>query len=149
MIYPAGEARILTLIQALSAYDSTNSTRQDWRPLKSGVSDFYVILRPGEWSAEHHAFPTILYTWQTVIEVWRLYRDDAKPVTLQSDVQAIVNQLIKYPTLNGLSGVQDAEVSGGPEMEEVTLKSAAGTGSLWAKWDINVTWKEESTITFS
>lgn len=145
MIYPEGEARILTLVQGLTAFNATNSTRQDWRPLKKGGGDVYVILRPGEWTTEELAFPVVLFTWETVVEVWRLYRDDDKPAVLQTDVQSIVNQLMPYADLNGLSGVQDVTITGGSDMEEVTLNN----GSLWAKWDINVTWKEEAEITYS
>ena len=145
MGYATGEAAILTLIQALSDYDSDNTARQDWKPLHSGKAAVYAILRPGPWSTERVATNMHHDYWLTVIEVWRRYSDDTKPALLQTNVSDIVTQIRKYPTLNGASGVQDSNITGGPEMIEVTRAN----GSLWAKWEINCEWTEETTVTYA
>ena len=144
MGYATGEAAILTLIKALSDYDSDNTARQDWKPLHSGKAAVYAILRPGQWSPERVS-PTAYHDhWLTVIEVWRRYSDDTKPALLQTNVSDIVTQIRKYPTLNSAAGVQDSDITGGPEMVEITLAN----GSLWAKWEINCEWTEETTVTY-
>lgn len=145
MGYETGEAAILTLIQILPDYDSTNTDRQDWKPLESGRAAYYAILRPGAWDSQPSSMTSYMDSWTTVIECWRRYSDDNKPLLLQSDVGTIVAHLRKYPTLNGASGVVRALVAGGENMEEVTLES----GSLWARWNINVIWQEENQVTFA
>ena len=148
MSYSVGEAAILTLIRTLSAYDTQNSSRQDWRILLSGKSDRYVVLRPGEWNNEQIAYAANLRSWLTVVEVFRPYRDDTKPVTIQDDVETIVALLETYPTLDGTAGVQEFSVVGGNEMQEVVLGSEKNQ-SLWVKWEVNCGWQEEKEITYA
>jgi hypothetical protein len=144
MSYATGEAAILTLIRALSAYNANNSKRQDWKPLHSGSAAYYAILRPGPWESEQMGITSTYHDrYTTVVEVWRRYVDDTKPTTLQTDVGTIVAQLRKYPTLNG--NVGRSWVAGGDDMQEVTLNN----GSLWARWNINVEWIEESSVTYA
>jgi len=144
MSYATGEAAILTLIRALSAYDSSNSDRQDWKILQSGKSSYYAVLRPGPMENERIS-PTIFHkTWTTVVEIWRRYIDDDKPVALQGDVGTVITQLEKYRTLNN-SGVVLAWIEGMDDMQEVTLAN----GSLWARWNINVRWIEETAVTYN
>ena len=145
MAYSTGEAAILTLIRALSGYDAGNTARQDWKPLNRGKAAYYAILRPDAWTSERIS-PTGYHDfYTTVIEVWRRYADDTRPALLQDNVNDIVVQLRKYPTFNGASGVQDSNITGGPAMVEVELNS----GSLWARWDINCEWTEETTVTYA
>lgn len=144
MSYPVGEAAILTLLRTLSAYDSRNSSRQNWKILDSGTSDSYVILRPGSWNNEQSSMASNMRTWRTVIEVWRPYRDDTKPATLQADVTTIIEHLEKYHTLNDASGVIEAAIVGGGEMLEVTRAN----GSLWARWEVYCDWQEEKEVAF-
>ena len=81
--------------------------------------------------------------WTTVVEVWRRYSEVGAPLDLQDDVVTIVEQLEKYPRLNGAAGVMRAEITGGNDMVEIELKS----GTLWAKWEINCEWTEEKAVT--
>lgn len=143
MSYSTGEAAILTLVQALGAYDSENATRQDWRPLARGKAQYYAVLRPGKWSNEQVTVSSNARSWRTVIECWRRYADDTRPMTLQDDVEAIVAQLEKYPTLNG--AVLDSIVSGGGDMLERELSN----GSLWAVWEVYCDWQEEHSVSYA
>lgn len=143
MSYATGEAAILTLLQALDAYDSENATRADWRPLTRGKAQHYVVLRPGKWSNEQVTVSSNVRSWRTVIECWRRYADDTRPMTLQDDVEAIVAQLERYPTLNG--AVLDSIVSGGGDMLERELSN----GSLWAVWEVYVDWQEEHSVSYA
>jgi len=145
MTYSVGEAAILTLVQALSEYNSQNSSRQDWKVLDSGKAAVYAVLRPGEWSNEDTGMGMHLRSWQTVVEVWRPYRDDTKPLTLQDDVETIVAHLEQYPTLSGAADVVDAMVTGGGEMQEVVRNNNV----LWARWEVHIGWQEEKEITYA
>jgi len=145
MGYPTGEAAILTLIRGLAAYDTNNSDRQDWKMLNQGKAAVYAVLRPGAWVNAQEASVTYHRAWTTVIEVWRRYIDDTRPVTLQTDVQTVIEHLEKYPTLNGASGVISAMISGGGDMQERELNN----GSLWAVWDIYCEWTEEKQVTYA
>lgn len=143
MSYATGEAAILTLVRALSAYDSENSTRADWRPLTRGKAQYYAILRPGKWTSEQLTMGSNARSWRTVVECWRRYADDTRPVALQDDVEAVAAQLEKYPTLNG--AVLDSMVTGGGDMVERELSN----GSLWAVWEVYVDWQEEQDVSYA
>ena len=145
MGYSVGEAAILTLVRAVTGFNSDNTARQDWKPLHSGKATVYVILRPGPWTPERMSSITYHDHWLTVIEVWRRYVDDTRPALLQDNVDDIVTQIRKYPTLNGASGVQGSDITGGPDMVEVELKNS----SLWAKWEINCEWTEETEVSYA
>lgn len=143
MSYAVGEAAILTLIQALSAYDSENATRADWRPLTRGKAQQYVVLRPGKWANEQLTMSSNVRAWRTVVECWRRYADDTRPIALEDDVETVTAQLEKYPTLNG--AVLDSIVSGGGDMVERELAN----GSLWAVWEVYVDWQEEHSVSYA
>ncbi|MCO5191364.1 MAG: hypothetical protein M9918_24635 [Anaerolineae bacterium] len=146
MSYSTGEARILEIIRLHADYDTTNSDRQDWKILHSGKSDRYAILRPGAWSNTANGLGgAFLRNWTTVVEVWVPYRDDTRPLTLQAAVNDLLAHLEKYPTLNSLTSVQDAMIAGGNEMQERELNN----GSLWAVWELNCEWHEETAVTFA
>jgi len=145
MSYATGEAAILTLIQGLSAYDSSNSARQDWKILHSGSAAYNAVIRPGTMIPERISATMFNDRWTTVIEIWRRYIDDDRPVSLQGDVATVVSHLRRYRTLNSASGVIYAEIAGVDEMQEVTLNN----GSLWARWNVNLEWIDESTITYA
>ena len=145
MGYSVGESAILTLIRALSDYNSGNTARQDWKPLHRGKAAYYAILSPGPWTSERISPTGYHDNWTTVIEVWRRYVDDTRPALLQDNVADIIAQIRKYPTLNGADGVQDSKIPGGPGMVEVEL----GNGSLWARWDINCEWTEETEVSYA
>lgn len=143
MSYSTGEAAILTLIQALDGYDSNNSSRADWRPLNSGKSANYVVLRPGDYRLTAEGFSTNVRNWTTVIEVWRRYGSIGSPLLLQDDVVTLIEHLEKYPYLNGTAGVAQAVVAGGEGMQERLLANDV----LWAVWEIELVWKEEKSVT--
>jgi hypothetical protein len=143
MSYAVGEAAILTLIQALGAYDGENATRADWRPLTRGKAQQYVVLRPGKWANEQLTVSSNVRAWRTVVECWRRYADDTRPITLEDDVETVTAQLEQYPTLNG--AVLDSVVSGGGDMVERELSN----GSLWAVWEVYVDWQEEHSVSYA
>lgn len=143
MSYSTGEAAVLALVRALDGYDDENATRADWRPLSRGKAQHFAILRPGKWANEQLTVSGNVRAWRTVVECWRRYADDTRPIALQEDVERVVAQIERYPTLNG-AGL-DSMVTGGGEMVERELAN----GSLWAVWEVYVDWQEEHSVSYA
>ena len=144
MSYPDGEAAILTLIQAMPEFDRRNAARADWKPLNSGASDHYVILKPGAWlnAADSLGGESAVTTWRTIIEVWQRWVDDGPTaVALQVLAQKVIEHLERYPSLGG-EGLL-AWVAGGSEMQQRWLKEG---GPMWAVWEVYIDWQEERFI---
>lgn len=144
MSYGTGEAALKTIIETASGFTSGNVARQDWRILNQGKSPA-AILRPGPWTVADMTMKSKAYTWRCIIEVWVRYINDAVPVSGLQTYQSAINALIqKYPTMAGLTGVIEAAVVGGGEMQERTLSN----DSLWAVWEIYYDWQEEVSYTY-
>lgn len=144
MSYWAGEARLAELIQGAAGFDRRNVTRGDWKPLNSGKSDHYAVLKAGPFTNTADAIGNgaAVTTWRTVIEVWQRWIDDSPTVqSLQVHVQTIIEHLERYPSL-GTAGVY-AWVSGGGDMQQRWLKDG---GPMWAVWEVYVDWQEERFI---
>ena|SRR3990167_2344578 len=149
MSYTIGEALILTRVQAVSGYDSNNTSRANWLILNSGKSDHYAILRPGEFSLPWLTITRYLANWTTVIEVWQQYTTDvASRTNLYAQVATLLASLQTYPHLGdgANSSILDAAITGGPEPTE---NWTAGGGPIWLRWNLNVLWKEEIEVTFA
>jgi len=146
MGYSDGEALILTRVQACSNFDSTNTDRTDWKKLNTGNSDHYAILRPGEFRINWMALSSYHAVWTTVIELWMKYTDDG---TTQASLYGYLNDLfaiLAYPHMGDSSTVLDANITGGPEPQEMWPRSG---GPVWLRWNINIEWTEETNVTFS
>ena len=145
MSYPTGEAKILELVQGMAAFDRRNSARADWKPLNSGMSDHYVVLKPGGFSnmPETLGAGSSTTTWRTVVEVWQRWVDDAPTVAaLEELTQGVIEHLERYPSLDGAALL--AWVAGGGEMSQRWLKEG---GPMWAVWEVFIDWQEERFVT--
>ena len=145
MSYGSGEAAILELLRDMTAFDAANTSRADWKPLNSGASDHYAVLRPGEWynSIEAIGHGAAVTTWRTVVEVWQRWLDDSPTaLALQDLTTAVIEHIEAYPSLDG--AVALAWVAGGGDMQERWLRSG---GPAWAVWEVYIDWQEERFIT--
>lgn len=145
MSYSDGEAAILTLIQAMPEFDRRNATRADWKPLNSGASDHYAILKPGLWTNAPEALGggSVLTTWRTIVEVWQRWVDDGPTAqALQTLVGRLIDKLDGYPSLDGAALF--AWVAGGGEMQQRWLREG---GPQWAVWEVYIDWQEERFVT--
>ena len=126
MSYPAGEAVVLTLLQAMSEFDRRNTARGDWKPLNSGGSDHYAIIRPGPFANEATALGGASVTaWRTIIEVWQRWVDDAPTVlALEGLVSAVIDHLERYPGLDGLALIAGVTGGGGHGADSDASSSA-------------------------
>jgi len=108
------QAAIQDLIQALDSFADAQVTLGDFRILGSGSPPYAVILpgsfeadRPGDWGQER-------FVWRHPVEVWDRFAGDdySSAVTAR---QNVVDQLQKYPTLNGTAGVSLSTVTASSE----------------------------------
>ena len=148
MSYSAGEALILTQVQATTGFASTNTSRGKWGLLNKGVSDHYAIIKPGEFTREQIAMSANEAKYKTVIQVWQRYKDDGDSMTnLETHVANIIAKLDQYRKVADTTGtIVDSFVSGGGEMQEMWNKDG---GLSWLKQDVTVTWLEHTTVTYA
>lgn len=140
MSYSDGEAKALTLIQAMPQFGRANATRGDWKPLNSGASDHYVVLRPGAFAVVNEGLGgESVRQWRTVVEVWQRWKDDSPTLlALETLVSQVVDHLERYPSLGGTTLM--AAVTGGSEMQRRWLTEG---GPLWAVQEVYIDWQEE------
>lgn len=139
------EALWLARVRAISGYDENNTSRAKWGILNNGMSDTYVIIKPGTRERQMVAYTMRLETSQTVIEVWQKYRDDGDTVTtLQTAVDELLAGLDPYPRLGGLgSTVRKGEIIAVREAMQVPADAPK-----WLKIDLIGQTDEESTISY-
>jgi len=144
--YNTGEALILTQVQGATNFDSTNTSRANWKLLNQGIDDHYAILRPGAFSTEFISYSSYHANYRTVIEVWQRYADESTTHTaLYGYVSEAMLAVIDTPLLGDAGGtIIDSSVTGSdlPPQEMWT----DGGGPAWLKWEINVDWIEEKSI---
>ena len=144
MSYASGEAAVLSILRLHADYNDKNTSRGNWKILDSGAAANYAVLRMGAATNEAHTTTSAMTTWATEIMVYRRYIDDGpSAISLQSDVQTLVEHIEKYPTLQG--AVTDAQVTTIGAME--TIRMDAG-GPIWLRTIISLQWQEERDIIY-
>lgn len=120
MSYNTVEAALLAVIQLIagSVYTASNSSQGDYRILASG-KDRLVVLQPGLILArEVSAAPRYIRTrWRVKIELYIPFAGELSTIAsnIRSIRQQLIDQVDKYPTLNGTSGIVLAFITGGGE----------------------------------
>ena len=147
MTYAAGEALLLTVVQGVTGFSTTNTSRGNWLPLNSGKAAKYAVLKPG--GSDYRAYigiNTNKPVHLTVIEVWEFYTQDGTTLTnLEADVQSIITAVRKSKHLGDDSKVLDSNVLTTSEVQEMWMKKG---GPTWLRQRITVGWEEEEIITF-
>ena len=140
MSYSDGEAAILELVRALPNFGRSNATRGDWKPLNSGASAAYIVLRPGPFTVIAETLNgESLRQWRTVIEVWQRWKDDTPTVVaLEEHVSDVISHMEQHATLDGAALM--ANVAGGSEMQNRWLNQG---GPQWAVQEVYIDWQEE------
>lgn len=146
MTYAAGEALILTQVQAVTGFSSANASRGDWGILNDGAADVYAIVRPGPFT-QVGASGRVEMLWTTVIEVWQRYTLDGTTLTnLEANFELIKARIDLYSHLNDTTGGIDfAEVMGGGE---VNMIPPPPNGPQWLEWDLLIRWQEQKAVSF-
>ena len=148
MSYSAGEALILTQLQAVSSFSSTNTSRGKWGLLNTGKSDHYGIIKPGAFEREQGAMSMNQTTWQTIIQIWQRYKDDGDSMTnLETHIWNILARFDQYRKAADTTGtIVDVFANRGGEMQEMWNKDG---GLSWLKQEITITWLEQDNITYA
>ena len=154
MSYATVQAGVSAVIQKLSGYDTSNVKENDFRALDAGKNA--VVLRRG--TSRHEDLTlgsgsgntrTVRNRWRVKVELWIPQRTDHS--TQRSDMvtvfDAIYTQLLKWPFLDGVSGVTDSKVTDAGEPEEFTF--GKGRSKRWWRQVINVDVDEIAEITLS
>ncbi len=114
MSYDAIEERLQLLLQGLTTQfpapvspNTTAVTRGDWRVIDSGA-DKMAILHPGvETEGDSMSAGSVERTWSAHLDLIKRYLDDGTTaVNFEKMRDAVLQHLQKYPSLNGLAGVQ-------------------------------------------
>ena len=148
MSYSAGEALILTQVQACASFDTTNTSRANWKLLNQGKSGRYAILAMGEFEHISHGMGGTYQTrWETLCEVWCRYIDDSSSLTtLEGLTQEIVDRFDAYRKAQDTTGlIQDVMVRRAARPTE-RWKTGAN-GPAWLMQELSIVWLEQSTVT--
>lgn len=147
-MYPEGEALVLTQLQNVSGFSSTNTSRGDWGILNSGKAATYGIIKPGAFNRTQGAMSMNISTFDTVIQVWQRYKDDGETLTtLEGHVKNILNRFDLYPQLADTTGtIVEAAIVEGREVEEMWTKDG---GLNWLKQDLVARWQEHDNVNYS
>jgi hypothetical protein len=150
MSYTAGEALILTKLQAISGsvWTSTNTSRGNWLMLNSGASDHYAVLRMGEGTNDGLSISVAVRRYTTIIDVWQAYVDDGTSYTnILGYWEAILDQFDAYRKLGDATGtVQDARCARWDAVEEMWR---SGGGPRWLRQRFYIRWDEENAVTYA
>ncbi len=144
MSYASGEAAVLSILRLHADYNDKNTSRGNWKILDSGAAAHYAVLRMGAATNEAHTTTSAMTTWATEIMVYRRYIDDGpSAISLQGDVQTLIEHIEKYPTLQGV--VTDAQVTTIGAMENIQM---IANGPMWLRTIISLQWQEERDIIY-
>lgn len=127
MSYDTIEAALLTQIQALGNYDTTNAYRGDWRQLGHGVTKA-VVLVPGPFTQEDATLRNhTRIRWTADIELYVLWagEQDTTLSTLRTERQSILDRINQYPYLGATSGVMGAIITGAGPIEAFSSRDGA------------------------
>lgn len=144
MSYSSVEIAVQTLMQALTGtFASTDDvSRGDYRILDSGA-DTLAVLIPGPFEqdgiAEGGARKSVR-AWQVLIDLFRQYVDDGTTWTnFETDRDAVLAQIEKYPTLDGESGVVNIVITADADPGEVFDEDEAGPFFVWQRLRLTIT----------
>jgi len=117
MSYATIEAKVQTLLRALSLFDDADVTRGDYRVLDQ-VGGPYCVLTPGGFTRSGAATSygeRKSNFWTVTLDLFvRHWGDGTEFTNLQSNRQTIIDELDKYdPSLDSTTGVMYAVITGG------------------------------------
>ena len=147
MAYPEIEALALTTAQNVTGFSSTNTARGKWGLLNSGISDHYLILKPGEFERMQGAMSMNISMLQTVLQIWQRYKDDGDSLTsLETHTKNIIAYFDTRRKLGDATGtVVDSFIGRGGEVTEQWTKDG---GLSWLKQDLILTTQVHDVITY-
>jgi len=138
--YSTIEAQVQTLLQATSLFADADVTRGDYRVLDQ-VGGPYCVLTPGGFTSNAAATSygeKASFFWTVTLDLFvRHWGNGTEFTNLQSNRQTIIDALAKYPTLDELSGVVYAAITGGDPPRTV-FDDAGAAGWLMQRMTLEV-----------
>ncbi len=128
MSYETMQAGLQTIIRGMAEYADVQVTLGDWDILTQGHL-VAVVLEYGGVEIEYEAMGgSDQFTWTVLVHLYGRYTTDSETTNRMRDHRNVVlEELLKFPRLNGTAGCLNANpVSGG--WAEVTSGSGAGGG---------------------
>ncbi len=121
MSYAAIQTGYATVIKKIAGYDATNVLENDRRVLGHGET-VMVVLLPGPFrqvEATLKGQNTIV--WTTFIDLFVLYKGEANTTIalLIAERQKIIDEINKWPHLDGVAGSDDAIARAGGDIGKV------------------------------
>jgi|SRR3990167_4452347 len=143
--YDAGEALILTQIQAVDGFNSKNTARGKWQILNHGESRQYCILRRGGFERKQLAFGGTYETnWMTIAEIWVLWKDYGE--TLEKIEEVVDNVTVRFDQYRKAADttgkIRDVFVRGANDPQDVVVGKRR-----FYKQELRIEWAEETTVT--
>jgi len=147
MGYDSVEARIQSLLQGLTSIftEPSQVTRGDFRVLDAGY-DQCVVLRPGvfEDTGVQMGPGSHVFRFTTHINFYKRYVDETTVVAFARQRDAIIEHILKYPSLNGLADTVLLNVMRGDEPGE--LYDRVGNGPFFITQTIDVSVSHVITV---
>jgi len=149
MSYAVIQTAVGAVVQKITGYDSTNVKEDDQRGLAIGTVKSVVVSRGGGNDESHLGMGTtaqIMNTWEVVVTLFVPFSTSRNQVaaSINTEMQKIVNEVNKWPKLDGTANVVDAEIKriGAPE------PYAIDRGRWWVQ-DISVMVQEINAVALS
>jgi len=146
MSYTAGEALILTQIQAVSGFSATNAVRGRWNLLSTGKAKYYCILRPGAHEEMQGGLGGFYHTrWTTIAEIWVSLKDyGADTATLEDARQGIIAKFRQKRKAGDTTGtIQDVTV----RMSTDPFEMFPPNGRVaFLRQDLYIEWTEQTSV---
>jgi len=150
MGYDVVEARIQLLLQGLTSIfaEPSQVTRGDFSVLDAGY-DQCAVLRPGafEDTGTQMGPGSHVFRFVTHINFYKRYFDNATIVSFERQRDAIIEHILKYPSLNGLADTVLLNVIRGDEPGE--LYDRGGNGPFFITQTIDVSVSHVVTVTLA
>jgi hypothetical protein len=127
MSYESVQSALVTQLENVTGFSSTNVSLGDYHVLGKGVSKA-IVLRPGAFDLAYDSYGgAYAHRWDVLVELFEKYQDDSQVQNaIRDDRQAIIDRLAQYPTLDGTAGVLDARIVRGEEPEPVYGADGSG-----------------------
>lgn len=144
----SGEALIIALLKTVTGFSATNVSYGNWKLLNTGKSDHYAIVKPGQFTREQLTMSANVARWNTIVEIWQRYKDDATSLeSLRTHIDNVSAKVAQYRKLGDTTNtVIDATVTSGSEVQEQWRR---GGGLSWIRRDLVITWSEYEAVTYA
>ena len=118
MGYTTAENALKTLIIAIDGYSADNVSISDYRILAKGITKA-VVLEPASFDRGRKSTEYYSTLWRININLFVPFGGEMSTVAanIRTYRQELIDQLDKYPTLNGASNITISLLAGGGEPE--------------------------------